>query len=462
MKIIKNNIIFIIMLIITLMLGVYVFFSIYFMNHFYFGTYINGINVSCKTIEEASTELEKQSYNYILKLKERNGIIEYIEGSKINLKYDGSNNIESFKNEQNSFLWIKFIFKKNLYNLTNIYSYEKPLLDAEFNKLSCFQGENIIEPVDATLQYDYNSNEYIIVDEVYGNKVNKDYLYAYVLSSIAIGSEEIDLEEINAYECPDFISTSEKVLEAQSQLNKFVSAKIYYDFENEIETVDGSLINQWLAVDQSMNVVFNENKIKEYLKSLSVKYDTYGKTRSFKTTTGKTVEVVGGNYGWKINRSKELNELLQAIKNGETVRKEPSYIQKALGTRENDIGNTYVEINLTNQCLWFYKDGKIIVQGDIVTGNISKGNATPQGTYMLNYKQKGATLKGAGYSSEVKYWMPFNCNIGIHDASWRGTFGGTIYKTDGSHGCVNVPTYLAKKIFENIEPGTPIVCYKEK
>ena len=432
------------------------------MNHFYFGTYINGINVSCKTIEEASTELEKQSYNYILKLKERNGIIEYIEGSKINLKYDGSNNIESFKNEQNSFLWIKFIFKKNLYNLTNIYSYEKPLLDAEFNKLSCFQGENIIEPVDATLQYDYNSNEYIIVDEVYGNKVNKDYLYAYVLSSIAIGSEEIDLEEINAYECPDFISTSEKVLEAQSQLNKFVSAKIYYDFENEIETVDGSLINQWLAVDQSMNVVFNENKIKEYLKSLSVKYDTYGKTRSFKTTTGKTVEVVGGNYGWKINRSKELNELLQAIKNGETVRKEPSYIQKALGTRENDIGNTYVEINLTNQCLWFYKDGKIIVQGDVVTGNISKGNATPQGTYMLNYKQKGATLKGAGYSSEVKYWMPFNCNIGIHDASWRGTFGGTIYKTDGSHGCVNAPTYLAKKIFENIEPGTPIVCYKEK
>ena len=209
-------------------------------------------------------------------------------------------------------------------------------------------------------------------------------------------------------------------------------------------------------------VVFNENKIKEYLKSLSVKYDTYGKTRSFKTTTGKTVEVVGGNYGWKINRSKELNELLQAIKNGETVRKEPSYIQKALGTRDNDIGNTYVEINLTNQCLWFYKDGKIIVQGDVVTGNISKGNATPQGTYMLNYKQKGATLKGAGYSSEVKYWMPFNCNIGIHDASWRGTFGGTIYKTDGSHGCVNVPTYLAKKIFENIEPGTPIVCYKEK
>ena len=58
--------------------------------------------------------------------------------------------------------------------------------------------------------------------------------------------------------------------------------------------------------------------------------------------------------------------------------------------------------------------------------------------------------------------MPFNCNIGIHDASWRGSFGGSIYKTDGSHGCVNAPEYLAKKIYENIEPGTPIICYKEE
>ena len=211
-----------------------------------------------------------------------------------------------------------------------------------------------------------------------------------------------------------------------------------------------------------MNVVFNEKKTKEYLNELSSKYDTYGKTRSFKTTTGKTIDVVGGNYGWKIDKSKEFEELMENIKGGEKIKKKPVYIQEAWGTRENDIGNTYVEINLTNQCLWFYKEGKLIVQGDVVTGNISRGNATPQGTYILNYKQKNATLKGAGYSSDVKYWMPFNCNIGIHDASWRGSFGGSIYKSDGSHGCVNAPLYLAKKIYENIEPGTPIVCYKEE
>lgn len=455
----KNSITFTIISTIFTLLIIYLLISIYFKNHFFIGTYINGVNVSFKTIEEADTELVNESYNYVLEIRERNDVVEYIEGDKINFEYKGSDKIGELKKKQNGFLWPKFLFTQNVYNINNVYTYEKSLLDEEFNKLSCFDKANIIEPLDACFRY--NGMEYEIINEVYGNKVNKDYLHAYILNSVLIGRETIDLEEINAYENPDFTSTSEKVIEAQKQLNTFVSTKVYYSFDDEIEILDGSIINEWLEVDQFMNVVFNEEKIKEYLNDLSIKYDTYGKARSFKTTTGKTVEVVGGNYGWKIDKSKEFDELINNIKNGETIKKEPLYIQKAWGTRENDIGNTYVEINLTNQYLWFYKNGELIVQGDIVTGNVSRGNATPQGTYILNYKQKDATLKGAGYSSNVKYWMPFNCNIGIHDASWRGSFGGDIYKSDGSHGCVNAPEYLAKKIYENIEPGTPIICYKE-
>jgi len=456
----KNSITFIIIITIFTLLIIYLLISIYFKNHFFIGTYINGVNVSFKTVEEADNELLNESYNYVLEIRERNNVVEYIEGYKINFEYKRNNKIYELKKKQNGFLWPKFLLVQNVYNINNVYTYEKSLLDEEFNKLLCFTKENIIEPLDAC--FHYNGTEYEIIKEVYGNKVNKDYLHAYILNSVLIGRETIDLEEINAYEYPDFISTSEKVIEVQKQLNTFVSTIVYYSFDNEIEVLDGNIINEWLEVDQFMNVVFNEKKIKEYLKDLSIKYDTYGNTRNFKTTIGKIVEVVGGNYGWKIDKNKEFDELINNIKSGKIIKKEPLYIQKAWGTRENDIGNTYVEINLTNQYLWFYKNGELIVQGDVVTGNVSRGNATPQGTYILNYKQKDATLKGAGYSSNVKYWMPFNCNIGIHDASWRGSFGGAIYKSDGSHGCVNTHEYLAKKIYENIEPGTPIVCYKEE
>ena len=141
--------------------------------------------------------------------------------------------------------------------------------------------------------------------------------------------------------------------------------------------------------------------------------------------------------------------------------KESLFIFKRLQGRENDIGHTYVEINITRQRLWFYKDGRIIAQGSVVTGNPNRGNGTVVGTYMLNYKQKDTTLRGVDYEAKVSYWMPFYGNIGIHDASWRHSFGGNIYKSNGSHGCVNVPTNLAKTIFENIEEGTPIVCYEE-
>ena len=100
-----------------------------------------------------------------------------------------------------------------------------------------------------------------------------------------------------------------------------------------------------------------------------------------------------------------------------------------------------------------------MTHGPIVTGNVKAGNSTPSGIYILKYKQRDTILRGADYASPVTFWMPFNGGIGIHDASWRSTFGGDIYKTNGSHGCINCPYYLAKDIFNNISLGTPIICY---
>ena len=126
---------------------------------------------------------------------------------------------------------------------------------------------------------------------------------------------------------------------------------------------------------------------------------------------------------------------------------------------ENDYGNTYVEVNLTAQHLFMYKEGQKILESDFVSGNVSKGYTTPPGLFGLTYKQRDATLKGQGYASPVKFWMPFNGGIGFHDASWRNTFGGTIYKKSGSHGCINMPYAAAKTLFENVYAGIPVICY---
>ena len=106
----------------------------------------------------------------------------------------------------------------------------------------------------------------------------------------------------------------------------------------------------------------------------------------------------------------------------------------------------------------------MIVSTDVVTGDLANGYATPSGIYYLKYKQRDTTLSGdnadgSRYNSKVSYWMPFNGGIGLHDATWRSSFGGNIYKSNGSHGCVNMPPAKAKKTFDTIESGYPIVVH---
>ena len=62
------------------------------------------------------------------------------------------------------------------------------------------------------------------------------------------------------------------------------------------------------------------------------------------------------------------------------------------------------------------------------------------------------------YESHVDYWMPFNGGIGFHDASWRNKFGGTIYQTSGSHGCVNLPPASVPAFYDMLYKGIPVIC----
>ena len=114
--------------------------------------------------------------------------------------------------------------------------------------------------------------------------------------------------------------------------------------------------------------------------------------------------------------------------------------------------------------LTYFVDGRPVLDCPVVTGRVY-GHSTPKGTYTLNYKSRNLTLKGREdngdeYSSFVNYWMAFiGSSYGLHDATWRTNFGGDIYKSGGSHGCVNMPYKSAAQLYEIIEPGTPILIY---
>ncbi|MCM0648036.1 L,D-transpeptidase/peptidoglycan binding protein [Clostridium swellfunianum] len=429
----------------------------YFMKHFYFGSEINGINISGKTVEQVNEKMATELVKYNLNLKERGGKTEQIKAEEIGLKYNLEGDFKSFKEQQNPYKWIWALFNKEAHKMAIDLKHDDNMLKERIDKLSCFETNTIIEPKNAEVKYE--NNNYVIVDEVPGTKVDKDILYKHISETILKEGTILDFEAIDCYVKPEYTSKSQKVIDARDMLNKYISSKVTYTIGDQKEILDGSKINEWITMDESYAVKLDEGKVKEFVDALSKSYDTIGSTRNFTASSGKVINVKGGDYGWKVNKSKETETLVAAIKEGKTLEKEPAYIATAFALGKNDIGSTYVEIDLTKQHMWFYKNGALIAQGDVVTGNVSSKNTTPPGIYKLKYKERNATLDGPDYSVPVNFWMPFNGGIGIHDASWRNAFGGSIYKTNGSHGCVNSPYNLAKAIFDNITPGTPVVCY---
>lgn len=455
---IKNKFVGGIIILISSLVLIYLLLSMYFINHFFFNTRINGVDLSLKNYKEANEILKEAVNEYNIEIIGRDGRYEEIKGEDINILYKEKDIGKEMKKYQNIFKWGGSLIWKKYYYIEETTEFNEEILLEKINSLDILNN-NIIEPIN--MEFKYNNGSYEMESEVYGNKINKNKFMKTIIDSIKIGKKSIDLDKELCYENPVYTMECEKAIETNELLNKYVSTKITYLFGENKEELDGEIISNWIIINDDLSVVIDEKYLKEYIDSLGKKYNTIGIERDFKSSVGKVIKVKGGYYGWKINSIAEEKMLLENIKLGAVLEKEPIYTQKALYRDGNDIGNTYVEINITRQYLWFYKDGKVVTEGSIVSGDPRKGYSTALGTYMINYKQKDAVLSGPGYEAKVTYWMPFNGNVGIHDASWRYSFGSNIYQNDGTHGCVNAPISLAKKIFENIDSGTPVICYEE-
>lgn len=446
------------LIVIASSVSIYLLISLYFCSHFFFNSELNGINVSLKAYRRLTSIISDYVRNYELLLIERSGETELIIGHDIGLRYNKSKSIANLRRLQNPFKWIGSLFKRKCYRIKDLYSYNKTLFDRRIDSLRCL-NRKITEPQNVAFRYINGS--YDTIEEVYGNKVNRNQLERMIKKHIMEGRRTLDLNNMSCYEIPKYTISSEKTLIAKSKLDKYVATKITYQFGHATEVLDGSTTNRWLRVDEDLEVEIDREQASEYIRTLAKKYDTVGITREFQSSIGKRIELQGGLYGWKIDRDAETDALIDNIKQGEVIEREPLYLQRAFSREGNEIGSTYVEINITRQQLWFYKDGKLLIQGPVVTGNPNRGHATVLGVYMINYKQKEATLRGPGYEAKVTYWMPFFGNMGLHDASWRSRFGGSIYLRNGTHGCVNAPFYLAQAVFENIDEGTPVILYQE-
>lgn len=437
----------------------YLLFSLNFIHAYLPNTIIRGISVAGMTAEEAKEKIAAQMGSYELVLEERGGRKEIIRGMDITLQpvYDGA--LEKILVKQNPLLWgVRYVKGEEYASVGFCVKYDEAKLETAVRKLRCLDPEYATPPADACLVYTDNAGLQIKKEEQ-GNYPLPDRLLQEVRRAVGGLEARISLEELDIYKKPEILEDDPALLAQREAYGPYAQVSIIYQFGDSEEKLDGNIICGWLQQDKSGTVTVDTEAVKQYVNGLARKYNTAYCAKELKTSYGPTVTITKGHYGWMIDKEAETDALVELIMACQSQKREPLYLQTAASHAAPDYGNTYVEMNLTAQHLFFYRDGELLIETDFVSGNESKGWGTPAGAYELTYKQRNAVLKGKNYNTPVTYWMPFNGDIGMHDGYWRSGFGGTIYKKSGSHGCINLPPDAAKFIFENIEPQTPVLCY---
>lgn len=420
------------------------------------GTSINGVDCSFLTVPEVEEKLNTEllSSNLItftVLTKKEDEYLEkryVMEKDFINLSFDG---------DLQDLLDLQKESHVKTFSLT--YEFDESSLREFLLTIEEFQEENQIQAEDAYLEI--NEGRLEIIEEVYGLIADFESAYDKALIELQSGNFDIDFTYLFETE-PMVLSTDESLVENQKKINAILDTSITIKFTDGTEEIlDRSTFSNWIVQDSDGLFYLDESNITSYVDYLAETVNNKNAYIQFNATGIDPVNVfVKQSLRAQLDTEAEFTSLREAIYAGGTQTLELVY-DRTLPTASN----SYVELDITRQKLWLYIDGSCILETDVVTGSVAEGHATPTGLYYLTYKTLAATLRGynsdgsLAYASYVDYWMPFNGGIGFHDASWRSEFGGDIYLTNGSHGCVNMPFNAAQTLYQYINTEMSIFVY---
>ena len=459
-----------IIVLLLLTAGAYFFGVYYFTGHFLPGSQVNGFNCSYMTEKEAEKLLEKKTGVYTLAVQTRGNGQEGISADEIRLKYTSDGSVKRLLHDQNRFVWFLVFSQHKTYELPSSVSYDENLFEKKIDSLKCMK--NNIEPEDAYIRECEDGFE--VVPEIEGTRVDREKLLADIKEAVTTGRTVANLEEDDCYINPSVYA--ENLTKDCQQMNDLTDVVITYDFSDRKESVNRAVIKEWLTRNENGDLVLDKTAIAKYIAGLAEKYDTVGTERTFSTYDNQDITVSGGNYGWVIDQKKETDVLYQDILDKKTEVREPIYEQTAESRNTNDIGYSYIEIDLTRQRMVLYQNGTPIAD----TG-FAASSSTPTGVYRLGEKQESAipgnTEANSGKNGvSVSLWMPFTDELGIYGdpeliitgadiaadtfgSSENMDFSSSYNCWESTEGCIAVPEEEAQIIYQNVNSGLPVIIY---
>lgn len=441
-----------------------------FMGHFYPNTTGAGIDLSMKTVEEASAALEENVVDYSLAVDGKDMDL-VIPGDDIGFSLSGENVASKMLEQSNPWLWPYEVFQAHDTSDAYTTEFDESKLAGILDAAIAEHNETAIPSQDAKLGYVESTGKIGVVPESYGTELVAHDVAAKINEAVSKAQRKVTLDDKDVV-APTVLSTDKGLQKAAENAQKVSHADVKLTINDEpVAEINAKQYADWLVIGEDYSVTLDEGKMNAWISDLCDGFNTVGSTRTYTRPDGKVVTVSGGDYGWSIDTDSLLAAVQDAVANNTVGTIEVPVWQSAqvfTAAGEQDWGSRYVDVDISEQYVRFYDGGEIIWESDCITGaGYDSERITPEGVNAVTNKANNVPLRPMENGRQVEeatyvtYWMPFIGNmVGLHDAWWQPYFGGTAYLDGlGSHGCVNLPTYAAADLFDIIEVGDVVITH---
>ncbi len=435
------------------------------------GTFINGRNVGNMTAAEVEEDIRSRVEDYQLVLHFAGDAKETLTMEQIGFAYSPEGKVQKILESQNKYEWIRGKLGQTAeYTVGEAFVYDEQKLREALFSLPEMRAENQTAPTDAYMRMG-EDHRLSIVPENDGSQIDGETVFAAVKEAVGSGQQDLDVTSLGVYSHADVRSDNAGLLLQVSDLNSYLDEVITYTLYDGSQIVlDKNTMYTWLSVRDDdpnyyyFNVDVVQGKCRDFIADMAAKYDYVKDSVVFHASWQGDMTMACADYGRVIDQEAESAALYDSILSRQSSDRTPIYSLER--DADGTFGGTYVEVDIESQHMWYYHDGDLWLESDVVTGKGSdESRRTPKGVFDIYTKERNRTLKGEvnpatgnpSYESFVNYWMPFYEGCGLHDATWRGSFGGDIYWNNGSHGCVNMPYDKAGQLYEILEVGTPVI-----
>ncbi|MBR4513413.1 MAG: L,D-transpeptidase family protein [Lachnospiraceae bacterium] len=448
---------FIIVVLLTLTL-VYFGGVLYFSKHFTPNSYMNGYNVGMCSVKEVEDKLALDRESYELNVYYIGGE-EKLKVGQGSLRTEFAAPVEDSLKLQNPFLWLGNIFSKDEFKAGYVAKFDKGILREYINGLEFMDVDQMRPSKNATVEM--KDGEVVVTKAEQGNRLDIERTYEVIEQAINENAHSVDLYAYGCYVPPELTEDSPEIKELVRKCEDFLDLQCAVCFGDYKYIIPRDELSKIGYLSSNGTIQISQNNVESLTNRLYDKYATLEHPRIFTTHYGRVVTIEDGYYGWEFDPESLFSELYYSLTQKTDFEITPDFSSVGYYMDENgDIGNTYVEVDLSGQHVWMYVNGTIVAEADCVSG-MYPSMTTPAGIYPIDHKSSPAKLVGENkeYETVVQYWIQFYPGIGLHDATWRGAFGGNIYTYDGSHGCVNLPYDAVATMYEYAEDGMPVILY---